>query len=132
MPSTGALYSWLDDKPEFAEQYEEAYNDFINEQAEESIHLAMSLDSVPGVKGYNLVQARDKRIMRQLQIAGVRLRKKWGPEAETGGDTIVIEVSGGWNPLPSTALADSPNGQGVEAAKAAERWKAIREGAADA
>jgi hypothetical protein len=131
MPTRQALYSWLDDKPEFSEQFNSAYDDFIREQVEGAIHTVNDYTTVKGLKGWNMVQAMDKQVMRKLQYAGVRL-KDWKPEQEGGGDTIVIEVSGGWNPAPVTALPGSPNGQGAEAALAAERWKAIREGATDA
>jgi hypothetical protein len=132
MPSRQALYNWLDDKPEFLEQFNSAYNDFVREKAEAMLHKVEEMDKVKGLRGYNMVQAMDKQVMRTLQIAGVRLRKEWGPEVETGGDTIVIEVSGGWNPAPATALPQDANGQGAEAARAADRWKGIREGAVDA
>ena len=131
MPHRQSIYEWLDDRPEFADQYEKAFDDRVRDAVELGLQTVQKMTEVKGLKGYNKVQAMDKQVMRSLQYAGVRL-KDWKPDRESGGDTIVIEVSGGWNPAPATALPQDANGQGREAAAAADRWKAIREGAVDA
>jgi len=77
----------------------------------------------------DLVNARDKRIQRTLQIAGRIHPDKWGEQATSEREVIVFEPYGGW--VPTNTLKGAP-GQGGEAESAAERWKKMREEAKDA
>jgi predicted flap endonuclease-1-like 5' DNA nuclease len=77
----------------------------------------------------DLVNARDKRIQRTLQIAGRIHPDKWGEQATSEREVIVFEPYGGW--VPTNTLKGSP-GQGGEAESAVERWKKMREEAKDA
>ena len=77
----------------------------------------------------DLVNARDKRIQRTLQITGRIHPDKWGEQATSEREVIVFEPYGGW--VPTNTLKGSP-GQGSEAENAAERWKKMREEAKDA
>jgi len=77
----------------------------------------------------DLVNARDKRIQRTLQVAGRIMPDKWGELAEADREVIVFEPYGGWVP---TNLARGVPTQGAEAETAAERWAKMRREAKDA
>jgi hypothetical protein len=124
IPSTSVLYKLQESNPELREAWTKAYGDAVRTAAEETLGLARSLDKVKGLRGRGLVDARDKRIARQLQIARQRLPDEWGGLQEGEPEVIVFETYGGWVP---TDLATGAPGQGPEGEAAAERWRKMRE-----
>jgi hypothetical protein len=122
LPSERSLSLLQEQNVELKEAWRHAYTYAVREGAEETLGLARSLDKVRGLKGKNLVDARDKRIQRQLQIARQRLPDEWGGDQEGESEVIVFEASGGW--VPTATIKGAP-GQGAEGEAAAARWAAI-------
>ena len=129
LPSRKTLFVGVREHPEFKETSERAYAFAVDGEAQRSLELAKSLDQIPDLKPGELVNARDKRIQRTLQIAGRIHPDKWGEQATSEREVIVFEPYGGW--VPTNTLKGSP-GQGGEAESAVERWKKMREEAKDA
>lgn len=82
----------------------------------------MGLPKIRGLKPGERMQATDKMIARKLQIAGVRLRRKWSDQSDDTAEVIVMEVAGGW--LPTNTAQGSP-GQGSGSTEAKERWRKL-------
>jgi hypothetical protein len=130
LPSRKTLYLATSSHPEFAEACEKAYSFAVDSEAQRTLELAKSLDTIPGLKPPELVTARDKRIQRTLQIAGRIKPDKWGEQSEADREVIVFEPYGGW--VPTNVVKDGDPGQGAEAQSAAGRWRKMREEARDA
>jgi hypothetical protein len=128
-PSRKTLYAYLGSQPEFRESCDKAFAFAVDAEAQRTLELSKSLDQIPGLKPAELVNARDKRIQRTLQVAGRIMPDKWGEQSEADREVIVFEASGGWVP---TRMVKGVPGQGSEADIAAERWRKIREEAKDA
>jgi hypothetical protein len=128
-PSRTLLYKALGNLPEFKEATEKAFAFAVDAEAQRTLELTKSLDSIEGLKPYELVQARDKRIQRTLQVAGRIMPDKWGEQSEGDREVIVFEPYGGW--IPTNTIKGAP-GQGSEGESAAERWRKMREEAKDA
>ena len=128
-PSRQTLYAAMGQRPEFREACERAFAFAVDAEAQRTLELSKSLDQIEGLKPAELVNARDKRIQRTLQVAGRIMPDKWGEQAEADREVIVYEPYGGWVP---TNLAKGSPGQGGEGEAAAERWRKIREEAKDA
>jgi len=124
LPGRATLYTALNDLPNLREACEKAFRFAVDSQAQETIELANSLDQRKGLRPYEWVQARDKKIGRRLQVAARLHPDKWGDLATSEREVIVFEPYGGWVP---TNLAKGAPGQGPEAEAAAERWKKMRE-----
>jgi hypothetical protein len=122
IPSIHTLYKLQEHNVELKEAWTHAFSQAVRNGAEETLSLARSLDQVKGLRGKALVDARDKRIQRQLQIARQRLPDEWGGDQEGESEVIVFEASGGW--VPTATIKGAP-GQGAEAEQAAARWAAI-------
>jgi hypothetical protein len=129
IPSSKVIYKLQESNPELREASNKAFGDAVREGAEETLSLARSLDKVKGLKGRTLVEARDKRIARQLQIARQRLPDEWGGQQEGEPEVIVFEPYGGW--IPTNIIKNAP-GQGPEGEAAAERWRKMRKEGKDA
>lgn len=128
LPSRQTLYLATKARPEFYEECEKAYRFAIDSKAQETVELAESLDERRGLKPYEWVQARDKRIRHIHHVAGRLHPDKWGDLATSEREVIVFEPYGGWVP---TNLASGSPGQGVEAEAAVLRWKRMRAEAKD-
>ena len=128
-PSRKLLYQTMGQRPELREACDKAFAFAVDAEAQRTLELAKSLDSIADLKPYELVQARDKRIQRTLQVAGRIMPDKWGELAQGDREVIVFEPYGGW--LPTNTIKGSP-GQGAEAESAAERWRKMRQEAKDA
>ena len=80
---------------------------------------AISLPKFKGMKPFQRALMTDKMIGRKLQIAAVRIPRKWSDNSDSTAEVIVMEVAGGW--LPTNTAQGSPGqGDGAEAAK--DRW----------
>ena len=117
------IVRWRKKDPAFAEATEEAHNEYVRASVMEVAALSESLDQITGLKGRDLVYARDKRIQRTLQIAGRRLRD-WADIGDVDAEIVVYEVGDGWQ--PERVAAGSP-GQGPESDEAAVEWRQIRD-----
>ena len=128
-PSRTLLYTSMNQRPEFREACEKAFAFACDAEAQRTLELAKSLDGINGLRPNEIVNARDKRIQRTLQVAGRIMPDKWGELAEADREVIVFEPYGGWVP---TNLARGVPTQGAEAETAAERWAKMRREAKDA
>lgn len=129
LPSRKLLYQTLAAMPALREECDKAFAFAVDGMAQETIELADSLDAREGLKPYEWVQARDKRIGRRLHVAGRLMPDKWGERSEADREVIVFEPMGGWMPQ-NVVKAGSP-GQGTEADEARERWAKMRLEAVD-
>ena len=129
LPSRKTLFKATSDQPGFKEACERAFVFAVDAEAQRTIELAKSLDEIAGLEAMNLVNARDKRIQRTMQIAGRIMPDKWGEQAESEREVIVFEPYGGW--LPTARATSGDPGQGTEAEEARERWKKMREESKD-
>jgi hypothetical protein len=128
-PSRKLLYAFLGSQPEFRESCDKAFEFAVDAEAQRTLELAKSLDQIEGLKPPELVNARDKRIQRTLQVAGRIMPDKWGEQAEGDREVIVFEASGGWVPVKTV---QGVPGQGDEGGAAREKWRKMREEAKDA
>jgi hypothetical protein len=122
LPGKSTLWRWQKEYPDFAEESREAYDDYVNDEAEQMLELSKTMPEVKGLKGMSKVIAIDKRIMRTLEIASRRQPRIWGKDTIGGGEAIILEVAG-LDPEPKYHLPGSPDGQPAAALKAQEEWK---------
>ena len=119
IPSSESIYRWKREQPEYAEAIDQVYNEYINSCAMETMREAISLPKFKGMKPFQRALMTDKMIGRKLQIAAVRIPRKWSDNSDSTAEVIVMEVAGGW--LPTNTAQGSPGqGDGAEAAK--DRW----------
>lgn len=129
LPGVTKLFESLRERPEFRETCRTAFAFSVDAIAQETLLLFRSLDQIPGLKGRDLVDARYKRGIGTLNVAGRIVPGVWGEQSDVEREVIVMEVGGGWIP---TRTISGVVGQGREAEEAAERWKKLRADAKDA
>jgi hypothetical protein len=122
LPSRDSIYRWKREQPEFAEAIDQVYNNYIDSCAMETIKEAQSLPKFKGLKPFQRALMTDKMIGRKLQIAGVRIPRKWSDQSDDTAEVIVMEVSGGW--VPTNTAQGSP-GQGDGSSDAKDRWRKL-------
>ena len=129
LPSRKLLYTTLHDRPELAEECDKAQRFASDSFAQENRELADTLDEREGLKPFEWVQARHRRIRHRYHHAARLYPDKWGEQSTSEREVIVFEPYGGWQ--PTNTIKGAP-AQGAEAEAAAERWRKIREAAKDA
>jgi len=112
------VYSWREELPAFFEAMQEAFDNFVERQAEETLGLADQLPRTRGLKPADKLIAAKIQIGTRLRVAEARL-PGWRKQMEGGGGVLLqVELTG---PIKTTNLPGTPDGQNAKALLAG-RW----------